>query len=111
MRKDRLTYFKKQLLEKQRQLQPELPPTEMISDGDATLPADAAPFLSFKHFSRKPRIWELYGPTPLWTNEDRQRLAPFRVIVPTARGILFVCSTTEACAGSIMTCISERANS
>ena len=72
--------FAQRWLDKQRQSQPESPLTPLISDGDATLPADAAPFLSFKQFSRKPRIWELYGPMSSWTDEDRQRLAPFRVI-------------------------------
>jgi hypothetical protein len=52
----------------------------MIACGGDWLPADAAPFLSFKQAAAPAPLWEVWGSPADWSAADRERLAPYRMI-------------------------------
>ena len=54
--------------------------TAFISCGDAVLPSEAAPCLTFDQATRPAPIWEVFGIASRWPPAERERLAPFRVI-------------------------------
>ena len=54
--------------------------TEIVSCGDAALPTEAAPCLTFDRAARPAPIWEVFGTPSQWPPADRERLAAFRVI-------------------------------
>ena len=54
--------------------------TEMIACGSDVLPDAAAPCLSFDRASRPVPIWEVFGIPSQWSQAERERLAPYRMI-------------------------------
>src|SRR5262245_21410703 len=60
--------------------QDDLGPPEFVACGDAVLPTEAAPFLSFDEAESQPHIWEVFGPKDRWTTSDKKRLAVYRMI-------------------------------
>ena len=53
---------------------------EMTACGEWVLPSAAAPFLSFDKATRPRPIWEVFGIPAQWSAEERERLAPYRMI-------------------------------
>ncbi len=60
--------------------QDDLRPPEFLKCGDAILPTEAAPFLSFDEAERGPRLWVVFGPKDSWSAADKKRVAGYRVI-------------------------------
>jgi hypothetical protein len=50
----------------------------MVECGPDALPAEAAPCLTFERASRP--VWEVFGVPSQWSETERERLAPYRVI-------------------------------
>ncbi len=65
---------------KQRQLGFNGLETSFIECGDAVLPNEAAPCLSFDDATTMPAIWELFSPGSWWPATDKQRLDKYRMI-------------------------------
>lgn len=55
---------------------------ELVACGEWVLPNSAAPCVDFdKNLAVRPRpIWEVFGIPEHWSAEERERLAPYRVI-------------------------------
>jgi hypothetical protein len=53
---------------------------ELVACGEWVLPGDAAPCLSFDRAARPRPIWEVFGIPTQWSAEERERLAPYRMI-------------------------------
>lgn len=53
---------------------------EMVGAGEWVLPRDAAPCLAFRDAARPRPIWEVFGIPAQWSAEEREQLAPYRVI-------------------------------
>jgi hypothetical protein len=54
--------------------------SEMVACGEWTLPRDAAPCLTFDRVGQMPLVSEAYGIPSHWSDADRTRLAPYRMI-------------------------------
>ena len=54
--------------------------TEMVVCGSDVLPDSAAPCLSFDRAARPAPIWEVFGIPSQWSQAERERLAPYRMI-------------------------------
>ena len=54
--------------------------TEMVACGSDVLPDSAAPFLSFDRAAWPAPIWEVFGIPSQWSQAERERLAPYRMI-------------------------------
>jgi hypothetical protein len=57
-----------------------LPATPMVTYGSATIPRDAAPFLSFRDAEAPQSVWDLYQLPESRFGEHRERLSRFTVI-------------------------------
>ena len=53
---------------------------EMVACGSGVLPDSAAPGLSFDRAARPALIWEVFGLPSHWSQAERERLAPYRMI-------------------------------
>jgi len=53
---------------------------ELIPCGSDVLPNEAAPFLTFGCASNPRQIWEVFGIPSQWSEAERQRLSPYRMI-------------------------------
>jgi hypothetical protein len=52
----------------------------MVACDAWVLPRDPGLCLTFKEAARPPRIWEVYGHPSDWSDADRVRLSPYRMI-------------------------------
>ena len=78
--KDSASSFKKRWAAKERALGFENIAAKLVACGDADLPNEAAPCLSFKDAELMPAIWEVLGPADPWTAKDKNRLEKYRII-------------------------------
>ena len=53
---------------------------EMVVCGSGVLPDSAAPCLSFDRATRPVPIWKVFGIPSQWSEAERERLAPYRMI-------------------------------
>ena len=53
---------------------------EMVTYGDALLPSEAAPFLSFSDSSGQKHIFEIFGFAEQWIDTERERLSEYIVL-------------------------------
>jgi hypothetical protein len=54
--------------------------TSLVPCGDAALPTEAAPCLSFDRAARPVPLWEVWGIPEHWPPAERERVAPYRQI-------------------------------
>ena len=54
--------------------------TAFVPCGDAVLPAEAAPCLTFDRAARPAPLWEVFGTPSQWSAAERERLAAYRMI-------------------------------
>lgn len=60
--------------------QDDLGPPKFLNCGNAQLPSEAAPFLTFEKAKKRPHLWEIFGAKASWSAEDKNRLAGYRMI-------------------------------
>jgi hypothetical protein len=65
---------------KERECGPEAISARMIPFGSAFLPNSAAPYLSFDAAANPAKIYDVYGASADWTDEDRVRLDSYLMI-------------------------------
>jgi hypothetical protein len=53
---------------------------KMIACGTDLLPDSAAPYLNFKDAKRQAPLWDVFADPTYWSQADKERLAPYRVI-------------------------------
>src|SRR4051812_22043383 len=58
----------------------EIGPPTFLACGDAVLPSEAAPFLTFEEAQKMPRLWEVFGPNGSWSVDDKKRVSGYRMI-------------------------------
>jgi hypothetical protein len=60
--------------------QDDLGPPSFLKCGDAVLPSEAAPFVSFDKAADQPRLWEVFGPKNSWSATEKKHLDSYRMI-------------------------------